>query len=135
MELEADLTRGMLQRGNMARLARSLPDTEEIFARGPINKNEEDDEEEVEVDPAEIGEAAGALTEQIIGTLSGSAQDVIQLFQEVVQSVGGVLEEVFFSKMYKGKFKGNAKKSVRIQQLGIRCLQAQYYPRALFQHA
>ena len=29
-----------------------------------------------------------------IGTLTGSAQDVIQLFQEVVQSVGGVLEEV-----------------------------------------
>ena len=99
MELEADLTRGMLQRGNSARIARSLPETEDLYARGPIIKNddvltERQGTEDEEVDPADIGEAAGALTEQIIGTLSGSAQDVIQLFQEVVQSVGGVLEEV-----------------------------------------
>ena len=47
-------------------------------------------------DPAEIGQAAGELAEQIIGTLSGSAQDVIELFQEVVHSVGDVLEDVSF---------------------------------------
>ena len=79
------------------------------MARGPIVKSEEEpgvqeepevqEEEEEEADPSEIGEAAGVLTEQIIGTLTGSAQDVIQLFQEVVTSVGGVLEEVTFEKL------------------------------------
>merc|ERR1712156_548082 len=97
MELEADLTRGMLQQSR-PRFARSIPEAE-FLARGPIVKNEDEPEElEVQeepevVDPSDIGEAAGVLTEQIIGTLPGSAQDVIQLFQEVVTSVGGVLEE------------------------------------------
>merc|ERR1712029_241855 len=77
MELEADLTRGMLQQSR-PRFVRSIPEAE-FLARGPIVKNEDEpevQEEEEVVDPSDIGEAAGVLTEQIIGTLTGSAQDV-----------------------------------------------------------
>ena len=105
MELEADLTRW--QQGN-TRFARSI-DAAGFLARQDVEEEtepeeevvepeevEEEQEDNLEADIGDIGDAAGALTEQIIGTLTGSAQDVIQLFQEVVQSVGGVLEEVWF---------------------------------------
>ena len=56
---------------------------------------QEDVEEEDTTDtPLNVGEAVGDLAEHIIGTLTSSTQDVIGLFQEVVESVGNVLEEV-----------------------------------------
>ena len=45
-------------------------------------------------DVEDIGAAAGELAGQIIDVLTNSAQEVIGLFQEVIHSVGDVLEEV-----------------------------------------
>ena len=75
----------------------------DIFPRVPISDMTKDvDVEDTTDDPVEeedgeeldVGQAVGDLAEQIIGTLTSSTQDVIELFQEVVQSVGTVLEDV-----------------------------------------
>ena len=50
-------------------------------------------------DVEDIGAAAGELAGQIIDVLTNSAQEVIGLFQEVIHSVGDVLEEVGESNM------------------------------------
>ena len=50
--------------------------------------------EEPSEDIAEIADAAGVLVSDIIGALTNSTQDVIELFTEVVESVGEVLEDV-----------------------------------------
>lgn len=60
-------------------------DEREDTTDDPIDNNDEE---------LDVGEAAGELAQHIIGTLTTSTQDVIELFQEVVQSVGTVLEDV-----------------------------------------
>ena len=67
-----------------------LPDTTDP----PMEEEETVDEPSEPSDPSEIGEAAGELVQDIIGTLTNSTQDVIELFTEVVESVGEVLEDV-----------------------------------------
>ena len=57
-------------------------------------EKEDATEEPIEEDELDVGQAVGDLAEHIIGTLTSSTQDVIELFQEVVQSVGTVLEDV-----------------------------------------
>ena len=52
------------------------------------------DETTIMPDVEDIGAAAGELAGQIIDVLTNSAQEVIGLFQEVIHSVGDVLEEV-----------------------------------------
>ncbi len=60
--------------------------------------NDEERQEETTDNPTnsieDIGESAGELAQQIVSTLTGSAQDVIGLFQEIVSSVGDVLKDV-----------------------------------------
>ena len=65
-----------------------------MLARDDVQMADEDEKEDTTDAPLNVGEAVGDLAEHIIGTLTSSTQDVIGLFQEVVESVGNVLEEV-----------------------------------------
>ena len=50
----------------------------------------------IDEDIANIAESASEVAGQIVGVLTESAQDVIDLFQTVIDSVGDVLEAVSF---------------------------------------
>ena len=70
--------------------------TDKPFPETTDNPEEETTKapEEPSEDIAEIADAAGVLVSDIIGALTNSTQDVIELFTEVVESVGEVLEDV-----------------------------------------
>ena len=65
-----------------------------MLARENTEVMEDTEKEDTTDKPLDVGQAVGDLAEHIIGTLTSSTQDVIELFQEVVQSVGTVLEDV-----------------------------------------
>lgn len=92
MQLEADVRSKLFEENQ--RNPRSLDQNNDDF----INEDEENIREQdttvrpIDQEITNIAESASEVAGQIVGVLTESAQDVIDLFQTVIDSVGDVLE-------------------------------------------